>query len=276
MIKLYCYKKHFNRNNVDILFNASYPSHYTYINGYNMKIFIALILLAISPFTYADTIELNNGKTFDGTFSGRDGDNITFEVDGISMSFQAKDVKNISMGNTNKGTDKAPQKTSTSGPTEITAGSTLTVRLSDTLNSGSHATGHKFAGVLEGSLSNNGVTVASAGSKVYGVVSEAVKARRLAGSAKLMITITDININGKITPVSVSAINALTESTAKSTISKVGKGAAIGALANGSDGAKDGAAIGLGIAILKGGNQVVVPAGTLLDFKLTKSLKLDK
>ena len=241
-----------------------------------MKIFIALILLTISPFTYADTIELNNGKTFDGTFSGRDGDNITFEVDGISMSFQAKDVKNISMGSAKKETVKTPQKTSPSGPVEIATGTTLTVRLSDTLNSGSHATGHKFSGVLEGALSNNGITLAPAGSKVYGVISEAVRARRLAGSAKLMITITDININGKITPVSVSAINALTESTAKGTVRKVGKGAAIGALANGSDGAKDGAAIGLGIAILKGGNQVVVPAGTLLDFKLTKSLKLKK
>lgn len=241
-----------------------------------MKIFIALILLATSSFTYADTIELNNGKTFEGTFSGRDGDNIKFEADGINMSFQANDVKNISMGSTNKATGKTPKKAPVSGSLEIAAGTTLTIRLSDTLNSGSHATGHKFAGVLEGALSNNGVTVVSAGSKVYGVISEAVKARRLAGSAKLMITITDININGQITPVSVSAINALTESTTKGTVSKVGKGAAIGALANGSDGAKDGAAIGLGIAILKGGNQVVVPAGTLLDFKLTKSLKLNK
>jgi hypothetical protein len=236
----------------------------------NISHHITLLLLLFSSALYADTIELSNGKIMEGSFTGRDGDTIKFEVDGIGMSFQTKDVKNISMGSATKPTTQ--QAAAKSGPVTIDAGTTLTIRLTDTLDSGRQATGHKFAGVLEGALIKNGVTVALAGSKVYGVISEAVKARRLAGSAKLMITITDINIKGQITPISTSAINALTESTGRGTAGKVARGAAIGALADGSDGARTGAKVGLGVAVLKGGNQVVVPAGTLLDFKLAAPL----
>ena len=241
-----------------------------------------LISLAHSAASFADTIELSNGKTIEGTFTGRDGDTIKFDVDGISMTFQAKDVKNIAMGSSPKASaakagSANPENTSAqkaaTGPAVIDAGTTLTIRLSDTLDSGRQSTGHKFSAVLEGALSKEGVTVAPANSKVYGVISEAVKARRLAGNAKIMITLTDININGTITPISTNAINALTESTAKGTAGKVAKGAAIGALADGSSGARDGAKVGLGVAVLKGGNQVVVPTGTLLDFKLTAPLK---
>jgi len=242
-----------------------------------------IIPLLVSTVCFADTLELSNGKTIEGTFIGRDGDTIKFDVDGISMTFQAKDIKNIAMGSTpnvsaaksasTNASDKASANKATTVPTVINAGTTLTIRLSDVLDSGRQSTGHKFSAVLEGTLSKDGVTVAPAGSKVYGVIAEAVKARRLAGNAKIMITLTDININGNITPITTSAINALTESTARGTTGKVAKGAAIGALADGSSGARDGAKIGLGVAILKGGNQVVVPAGTLLDFKLSAPLK---
>jgi len=56
--------------------------------------------------------------------------------------------------------------------------------------------------------------------------------------------------------------------------SKVLKGAAIGGLANGSSGAKDGAKIRLGVAILGGGKQAGISSGTLLEFHLAEALKL--
>ena len=246
-----------------------------------MKKLPLLIFSIIStlPVTYADTIELTNGKTLEGTFVGREGDAVKFEVDGINMSFQASDVKNISMGSAAK-TDSASTasspgdeaKKSVAGPATIAAGTNLTIRLSDALDSGRHTAGHKFAGVLEGALVDNGVTVAPAGSKIYGVVTEAEKSGRLAGQAKMLITITDININGQIVPVTTSSINALTVPTGATSGGKVVRGAAIGALVDGHSGAKTGAKVGLGAAILSGGNQVVIPAGTLMDFKLVQPL----
>ncbi len=60
---------------------------------------ILFLLLSISA-VYADTLELSNGKKMEGTFTGREDDAIKFTVDGINMTFQAKDVTNISIGST--------------------------------------------------------------------------------------------------------------------------------------------------------------------------------
>lgn len=156
------------------------------------------------------------------------------------MTFQAKDVKNISMGAATTPEKTPVKKAESAKKTESVASGPVTV---------------------------------AAGSKVYGVITEAVKARRIAGNAKIMVTITDINIGGVITPLTASSINALTKPTGASSAGKVVRGAAIGALVDGSDGAKTGARVGLGVAILRGGNQVVIPAGTLLEFRLSQPLE---
>ena len=48
----------------------------------------------------------------------------------------------------------------------------------------------------------------------------------------------------------------------------------VGALADGSSGARTGAKVGLGAAVLTGGNQAQIPAGTLLEFSLTEAVDL--
>jgi hypothetical protein len=52
------------------------------------------------------------------------------------------------------------------------------------------------------------------------------------------------------------------------TVGKTAWGAAIGALADGRDGARTGAKIGLGMAVLSAGKSVNIPSGTLLDITL--------
>ncbi|NRB42947.1 MAG: hypothetical protein HRU20_31515, partial [Pseudomonadales bacterium] len=188
------------------------------------------LLLAVAAFSQADTITLSNGKTLQGSFTGREGDTISFDVDGISMSFNAKDVKAISMGDAAPASAApaqaaAPQAAAKpAGPVEIPAGTKFTLRLNETLDTGKHASGHKFTAVLEGALVSNGVTVAPQGTRIYGVISEAKKARRVAGNAKMMLTVTDMNIGGQIVPVATSAINAYTQSTTKNSAGKVVRG----------------------------------------------------
>ncbi len=46
----------------------------------------------------------------------------------------------------------------------------------------------------------------------------------------------------------------------------------MGGIANGSTGARRGAAIGLGMSVLSQGNQIVMPSGTILDFQLADHL----
>ncbi len=242
------------------------------------KKIVTSFFMTMSVLAHADTIELNNGKALEGKIISQSDGVVTFEMDGIPVSLNSADIKSMSMGSASS-TPVASQPearstvTEVTGPVEVPAGTVMLVNLGSTLDTGKHATGHKFTATLEGALIQNGVTVAPAGSRIYGVVSEAVKSRRVAGKAKMILTVTDININGQMVPVRTNAINAHTQATGKSSAAKAVRGAAIGGLAGGSSGAKTGAKVGVGAAILSGGNQVVIPAGTLLDFTLTQSLK---
>ncbi|NRB37125.1 MAG: hypothetical protein HRU20_01505 [Pseudomonadales bacterium] len=238
------------------------------------KTFAASILMTMAAICSADTIELKNGKTLQGKIISQAEGVVSFEIDGIALTLNSTDIKSMTMGVAPTPAAAAPaiQTAKVTGPVEIPAGTVMMVNMGMTLDTGKHATGHKFTAVLEGALVQNGVTVAPAGSKIYGVVSESVKARRVAGKAKMILTITDININGQMVAVRTNAINAHTQATGKSSAAKVARGAAIGGLAGGSSGAKTGAKVGVAGAVLSGGNQVVIPAGTLLDFTLTQAL----
>ncbi|MBW2220378.1 MAG: hypothetical protein JRF40_12965, partial [Deltaproteobacteria bacterium] len=65
---------------------------------------------------------------------------------------------------------------------------------------------------------------------------------------------------------------AVTDNTAKNTVGKTARFAAIGALADGKKGARTGAKVGVGVSVLTSGNQINIPAGTLLDFTLAAPL----
>lgn len=245
-----------------------------------MKLFIGFILLMVmlSP-AMADVIELINGKKIEGTFVGREGDSIKFDVDGIGMSFNASDVKNISMGSMAPPAVEAKtevvekSKPVVKGGT-IPSGTTLVVRTIETLNPAKNSQGHKFTAKLESAIVVDGSTLIPVDSNVYGVVLEAKTARRLAGQASIKLGVTDIRVDGQMHKVKSTDLTGLSEETAKKSAGQVVKGAAIGGLVDGKSGAKTGAKVGLGAAILTGGNQAEIPAGTLLEFTLTEALVL--
>ena len=160
-------------------------------------------------------------------------------------------------------------------PTGETVGTARLVAVrNETLDPGKNAEGHKFTAKLESAIVIDGVTVVPVDSNVYGVVLEATKSRRLAGKASIKLGVTDIRINGVMHKIKTTALTGVGEQTAKKSAGQVGKWAAIGALADGSSGAKTGAKVGLGAAVLTGGNQAQIPAGTLLEFSLTEAVDL--
>jgi hypothetical protein len=146
------------------------------------------------------------------------------------------------------------------------------VKLDSALNSKQHKAGHKFTATLEGDIVVNNTVVAPRGSKVYGQLTESKKSGRLAGKSEMQITLTQILINNQLKPIVTSGVKAVTDSTAKNTAGKTARFAAIGALADGKKGARTGAKVGAGVSILTRGNQINIPAGTLLDFTLAAPL----
>ena len=245
-----------------------------------MKLITGFVLsMLMMTSAIADVIELSNGKKIEGTFIGREGDSIKFDADGITMTFNASDVKNISMGSMApppvevKAEVVEESKPVVKGGT-IPSGTTLIVRTIEVLNPAKTKKGHKFTAKLEASVVVDGNTLIPVDSNVYGVVLEAKTARRIAGKSSIKLGVTDIRIGGQMHKVKSTELTGLSEETAKKSAGQVAKWAAIGGLADGSSGAKTGAKVGLGAALLTGGKQADIPAGTLLEFTLTEALVL--
>lgn len=64
----------------------------------NMRLVTGVFLMLLMSSANADVIELSNGKKIEGNYIGREGDSINFDADGVTMTINAADVKNISMG----------------------------------------------------------------------------------------------------------------------------------------------------------------------------------
>lgn len=145
----------------------------------------------------------------------------------------------------------------------LPAGTRLMVRTVDAIGSGTHSTGARFEVKLSAAISAGGTVVVPAGAPVFGRVTEAVRAGRLARRPKLVIELTDLSINGQLVPIVTNQAGA--EGGPQGTVARVGAGALIGAAAGD---AAAGAAVGGAVALLSPGNQIVVPPGTLVEFRL--------
>jgi hypothetical protein len=166
---------------------------------------------------------------------------------------------------------KAPAVQS-SGPITVPSGTMLLVRMDESISSRKHESGYRFTAHLESDLVEGGRVVAARGSKVYGLVSEAKKSRRLIGKSEMTITLKEIMINNQLYPIVTAEAKTVSEETARKTLRNTARGAAIGGLADGSKGARTGTKIGAGLSILTRGSSVNIPKGTLLEFRLTAPL----
>lgn len=238
-------------------------------------------LLLVFNSAIADSLEFINGKTLQGKFIGRSNGMVQFEVDGITGNYAEKDVKNMSFGSANKQTSKTsnpkpkPIAKTASGSVTVTAGTLLHVRTKESLSTKKHKTGDKFTAELEADLVVNGVVAVPRGAKLYGVITSSKQARRLRGKSEMTLSFTGIMINNQIKPISSGVVKAIAEQDeAKNTVGKTARFAAIGALADGSSGAKTGAKIGLGVSLLTKGGSIEIPTGTLLELPLAAALNI--
>src|SRR5215471_8933523 len=154
----------------------------------------------------------------------------------------------------------------------IPAGTSIEVRNNTALDSGRARTGQQWTGTLANDLSVDGKVVAPKGSKVRGVVSDAESSGRLQAPGILALEVT--SVNG--IPVTTDMYARDGEGHARSNITKIGGGAAVGALLGGIFGGGRGAAIGAAAgggagtaaAAATGRREATIPAETAMTFKV--------
>jgi hypothetical protein len=123
----------------------------------------------------------------------------------------------------------------------VPAGTAMMVRTGSEVSSKDNP-GRKFSATLEANLLAGDEVVAKAGTQVYGVVVKAVQAGRgiVASHANLVLGLTDINIEGTMYPIQTGSFSEETT------------------------------------GLILNRKSVVVPAGSLLEFRLTQPLTVKK
>jgi hypothetical protein len=162
-------------------------------------------------------------------------------------------------------------------------GDTLTIRLNSELNSGKNTAGTRFYGIVEQSVTHNGKTLVPKGAAVEGYIREAATSGRLAGQASFHLHLDGLSIDGKRFPITTQPEVRSGVGHKKRNTTMIGGGAAaglvIGALAGGGKGAAigavTGAAAGTGGALVTGKKEILIPAETVMTFRLRDQVVLD-
>ncbi len=243
-----------------------------------LLVFLAL-LAAPYPAILADTLELTDGQLIDGSFVGGTRNSLRFQIDGRVEVFPIDAVLALTFSNSGpvarasaypaqNGT--VPAERSIGERIEVPAGTRLVVRLVDGISSDEDSAGSRFTAVLDSNLEIRGRVVAPRGSTVYGRLSSARRGGRVAGTAQLQLELTDVVIDDYAYPIVTGEfeVQGRSQGTAKKTLG----GAVLGALIDGGDGAKKGAAAGFGLSLLTKGKQLSIPHGTLIVFRLRQPL----
>jgi hypothetical protein len=260
------------------------------------ELIVALTVAAVSA--QADSLELKNGSLIKGKFMGGSQTSVSFQVGSSVQSYDVADVHSLRFDSDAQGTSPAvpskhPSAASTLGQEEVAksvpsvtipAGTLISVRTMNAIDSTRHRAGYRFQASLEQPLWVDGHMVVPKGADVYGRLDESKETGTFAGRSQLKLQLTGIVVNGQTVPLVTGEYEvsgkSKGESTAKRTVGGAAIGSIIGALAGGGKGAAIGAGTGAGVGagseIITKGDQVKIPSETLLDFTLQQSVTIPK
>jgi hypothetical protein len=226
--------------------------------------------------TGADVLELKNGSVLNGKYVGGTAGTVRFETSAGVQVVETQQIIALTFTTAapTAGAPPASKPTPTTPAAQaksatIPAGTMLLVRMMDSVSSQS-AEGAKFTTKLEYDLVVNGAVAVKAGTVIYGKVQTSTQARRATGKSTLDIRLAQISAGGTPVPIVTSGFQQAGEASIKKAARGAAAGAAIGAIADGGDGAGKGAAIGATASLVKKGQTVTIPPGTLLEFTLSQ------
>ena len=164
----------------------------------------------------------------------------------------------------------------------IPQGTTLSVRIGETIDTNVNRIGDVFHATLENPVTIDNRLVLPRGTQIEGRVAESKSSGKFQGKANLALILTRIIDVNNTYDIQTNEVNRESASRGQRTAGAVGGGAAlgaiIGAIAGGGRGAAigagAGAAAGTGVEAATGSNQIKIPAETMLEFSLTSPVTL--
>ena len=236
-----------------------------------------IVCLCIVGTSAADTLRLTNGQVIYGQFVGRTAQGVQFILqNGNPQTFPSDQVASLTFGPIPASQQPPPQP-----PQMVTllAGTEILVRTTDTLDTQYTQTGQIFSATLATNLLATGTLGAHIGTPVYGTVVLSQSAGRATGTSKLQLQLTQLVIGGNPVPIVTNTVDTQGKSSGKRSAFRLfggaGLGAAIGAIAgNAGMGAAIGAVAGGIGSVVQKGNQVQIPAETLLQFVLQQPVTI--
>jgi hypothetical protein len=271
--------------------------------------FIAVCALVAAP-AFSDTLVLKSGERISGLFEGGTARQVKFRTsDGVLKDYDILSIQQVQFGdekavatstsstssasssssNANNGprllssSERATQPTSSNAANSawtIPTGSTMVIRMIDSVNSERNKIGDQFVATLEEPVVLNGLEVIPKGVDIRGRIANINEAGRIAGSAQLGLELTQIYVNGIPYSVTTSEYQEVGEGRGGQTAKRAAGGAAIGAVIGAIAGGGKGAAIGAGVGgggatavqVLTKGEKLNIPSETKLEFTLRAPL----
>jgi len=246
------------------------------------------------------TVSMQDGKKVTGTVQASSPSEITLVGDdNITRTIPMNQVKSIAYSDAAGGQSKASAGgESASGRNrfdqakpetrtyELPAGTEISVRSDETIDSRTAAQGQTFAAEIpKDVLDSSGAVAIPHGSNAQLVIVSASGGGRIRGASDLALTLGSVTVGGQRYEVDTGNLEQRGKSgvgankrTAEYTGGGAGLGAIIGAIAGGGKGAAIGAGAGAGAGaltqILTKGKAIQVPAESVLTFKLDKPLRI--
>jgi len=256
------------------------------------KVIVAVCIASIAA--AGDSLELKNGSLINGKFMGGTETSISFQVGSSVQSYNLADVRSLQFeSKAQQSSLSVPSKRPTApssteqdvvsgalSTANIPAGTRITIRTIDSIDSTKHGAGYRFHASLEQALWIDGKMAVPKGADVYGRLDESKETGTFTGRSQLKLELTGIVVRGQTVPLATGEYEisgkSKGESTAKRTVGGAAIGSIIGALAGGGKGAAIGAGAGAGVGagseIITKGDEVKIPSETLLDFTLQQSV----
>jgi len=169
-------------------------------------------------------------------------------------------------------------------PLVVPAGTSLVVRMGNTIDTKTANTGDSFTGTLAQSVAVDGVVAIPSGAGVAGTVVDAKSPGRFKGAGTLAVALTSINVHGVPTTIQSSTYTQSVKGKGKRTAvmagGGTGAGALIGGLAGGGKGALIGGLVGAGAgtagAAFTGNKDLQIPAESVVTFRLGNSITVKR